>query len=409
MKYLFAIVGLWILMCPLIAQNYPQIVSLESRSGINAVLVSMGEGSSRKEAKENALESLFYTLFFQGVDGVNENQALVCNEKEQYTNPFFNAQKRYRGYVIEEEETASNKVGGIYQVTVRATIRLKQLVNDVKKNTCVKKTEGPQQIPSILVVPFTKTGESFKAIMENDFDMSIAIATIRDGFVSRKVKTYDLLTLLERGERMNQYAENAGAAESNDRTLLESSGADVYVKVRLNRVEQGGKTRVSLIMDALNLATDAVIASKTHTPRLASSVSVDYLTKSAVQNDLDAFLNDICREWDGPGSGSESVSLHITLLDGGNIQSFNDRVGSNNMQLFRVISRWVKSHCKSYNDRGMNGELLMYDKIVMPDKTEDGMDMDVIEYASMLTDYLDTLQVGSTFVIEGNKIIFTVN
>ena len=203
MKYLFAIVGLWILMCPLIAQNYPQIVSLESRSGINAVLVSMGEGSSRKEAKENALESLFYTLFFQGVDGVNENQALVCNEKEQYTNPFFNAQKRYRGYVIEEEETASNKVGGIYQVTVRATIRLKQLVNDVKKNTCVKKTEGPQQIPSILVVPFTKTGESFKAIMENDFDMSIAIATIRDGFVSRKVKTYDLLTLLERGERMN--------------------------------------------------------------------------------------------------------------------------------------------------------------------------------------------------------------
>ena len=99
------------------AEDFLQIVSMESEQGTQAVFTSAGMGISKEEAEVNAVKSLFYTLMFQGVDGVNGNKPLVVADNKVYTNSFFNRQARYNVYVVGSERVGKfEKVGDSYEV-----------------------------------------------------------------------------------------------------------------------------------------------------------------------------------------------------------------------------------------------------------------------------------------------------
>ena len=105
------------------AQEYLQIVSLEAEKGANAVFSSAGTADSKKGVETNAIKSLIYTLFFQGVEGVNDGKPLVSKPNEAYTNTFFNNQARYTPYIVSTEEAVkTTKVGGHFQGTTRITL-----------------------------------------------------------------------------------------------------------------------------------------------------------------------------------------------------------------------------------------------------------------------------------------------
>ena len=53
------------------AQEYLQIVSLEADKGANAVFSSAGIADNKKGIETDAIKSLIYTLFFQGVEGID--------------------------------------------------------------------------------------------------------------------------------------------------------------------------------------------------------------------------------------------------------------------------------------------------------------------------------------------------
>ena len=107
------------------AQDYLEIVTFEGSSGINGTFTTVGVSSDKKAVETNAVKSLFHTLLFTGVEGVNDGERIVCNENPIYTNSFFNSSARYAGYLISCEETAKpKKIAGAYQGTYRVTLRL---------------------------------------------------------------------------------------------------------------------------------------------------------------------------------------------------------------------------------------------------------------------------------------------
>lgn len=90
-------------------QEYLQIVSLESDNGTQGVFTSAGMGEKKKDVEVNAIKSLFYTLFFQGVEGVADGKPLVAKPNVPYTNSFFNDMARYSSYVTGTEEIVKSK------------------------------------------------------------------------------------------------------------------------------------------------------------------------------------------------------------------------------------------------------------------------------------------------------------
>ena len=191
---------------PTSAQEYLQIVSLESDNGTQGVFTSAGIGEKKKDVEVNAIKSLFHTLFFQGVEGVADGKPLVAKPNPPYTNSFFNDMARYSSYVVSTEETVkSKKIGNNFQGTFKITLRLRQLVNDVRKNThydelMAEQPEVKLPNPTIIVVPYKKEGESYQAILENNYDVRIAVSAVQRGFEDCGIKTIDLQARLDRAK-----------------------------------------------------------------------------------------------------------------------------------------------------------------------------------------------------------------
>ena len=404
------------------AEDFLQIVSMESEQGTQAVFTSAGMGTSKEEAEVNAVKSLFYTLMFQGVDGVNGNKPLVVADNKVYTNSFFNRQARYNVYVVGSERVGKfEKVGDSFQVTMKISIRLRQLVSDVQKNTkpadkvtTVTPPEGPGGTaniaakPTIIVVPYKKEGESYKAILENDFDKRIAVSEVKKEFENLGIKTIDLQGRLDATNRGMQYDDNIGTAESNDKQMLLSSGADVYVIVDLKKDVSAEGSRVALIMEARETASGTMWASENGWTKRYPTSATDQLCAFAVKDNLPPFLAQIEKNYANPINAVLRVAVDgtsaITLFD----------ECDNGERIIDAIQDWLdrNAHQGDYHLQGEMAENAIFDYVIIPRQDKNGYKMTTSKFARELRKHLISLGVqldGATGVrIEGNTIMLTI-
>ena len=404
------------------AEDFLQIVSMESEQGTQAVFTSAGMGTSKEEAEVNAVKSLFYTLMFQGVDGVNGNKPLVVADNKVYTNSFFNRQARYNVYVVGSERVGKfEKVGDSFQVTMKISIRLRQLVSDVQKNTkpadkvtTVTPPEGPGGTaniaakPTIIVVPYKKEGESDKAILENDFDQRIAVSEVKKEFENLGIKTIDLQGRLDATNRGMQYDDNIGTAESNDKQMLLSSGADVYVIVDLKKDVSAEGSRVALIMEARETASGTMWASENGWTKRYPTSATDQLCAFAVKDNLPPFLAQIEKNYANPINAVLRVAVDgtsaITLFD----------ECDNGERIIDAIQDWLdrNAHQGDYHLQGEMAESAIFDYVIIPRQDKNGYKMTTSKFARELRKHLISLGVqldGATGVrIEGNTIMLTI-
>ena len=387
-----------------------------------AVFTSEGEASQKDDVGNDAKRRLFYALFYKGVIGFNDTQPLITKENTSYTAPFFNESQRYNSYILfTEGEDNTQRINKKHRATCTITVSIKLLKKFLadsglmESETPVFGEENGPVMPTIMVVPYKKTGENYQAILENDFDRRVAVANVQDGFRSRKVTTYDLTAVIRATQKRSQYENNSNAADSNDKQLLLSSGADVYVEVDMIKDKNAQGTRVSLVMRAYETATGALLASKDGFTKRYPNAGSDLLAKYAVQDHLQPFLDDICSHWDGSGKGTKgSNGTRVVLqfaIDGSSATTFNDPAGPNNYSLSNIIRQWVRKNCYKgqYHLKGIMAESIIFDSVTMPPTDVDGLTMDAAQFAFLLESYLkEEVGIDCSSRIDGNNILFTI-
>lgn len=399
------------------ADEYLQMVSLLSADGGKATFFSAGIASDKKEVGANAAKSVFYTLFYQGVSGINDNKPLVNKDNKLYTSSYFNSTGRYGFYVVSiEEKEKPEKVAGNYRANYSVTIYLNRLINDLISNKVhvkeltvadVDETEALTK-PTITVVPFLKDGENYAAVLEKDYDRRIAVSRVQNGFESRDITTVDFLAKLQAEKRQQHYEENA--AESNDRTLLLASGADVYVTVDIQKETSTAGTRVSLIMKAYERVSGDVLASKDGWTNRFRTTATDALCGYAVQDLLPSFLDDICKNFTQRISQGSRVVLRFAI-DGSSSMTMSTQAGPNNYSLSNIIRQWVRknSYKGKYHLQGIVDESMIFDYVTIPPKDADGLLMDAAQYAFLIESFLkEENNINCSSRIEGNTIFFTI-
>ena len=414
MKKVITILGILLFLCTTSAkaQEYLQIVSLETDKGATAVFTSAGIADSKKGVETDAIKSLIYTLFFQGVEGVNDGKPLVSKPNEAYTNTFFNNQARYTPYVVSVEESdKSTKVGGRFQGTMRITLRLRQLINDVRKNTHydamlaeTPKTRLPK--PTIIVVPYKKKGESFESKLENDSDYRIAVGAVQKGLESCDIKTIDLQGRIDAMNRRSQYEDNAGAAESNDKQLLMSSGADVYVTVDLMKDYTAQGARVALVMKAYETASGTIWASEDGWTNRFQTTQTEVLCSYAVKDNLSPFLEQIIKNFSQPAR----VVLQISI-SGNSTGSLQDACCANGERIVDFIQNWLdrNAHEGDYHIQGIMDESAIFDYVMIPREDKNGFKMTSSKFAKDLNDQLKAQDVSGTVRFDGNTILLMLD
>lgn len=395
------------------AQDYLQIVTFESESGVNGVFTTAGAADDKKGVESDAVKSLFYTLMFSGVDGVNNDKPLVYNSNPSYTNSYFNSAARYVGYVVEAKEVDKpKKVGNRYQGTYRVTIRLKQLVNDVKKNTGGKEAEQKADKeakrlvpkPKIMVVPFRKDGEDYKAILENDRDLRAAVSEVQKGFEALDIETESILSSHNSNNRRAQYEESVDAASSNLKQLLLSADADVYVVVDLEKNISASGSSVSVILTAYETATDNIWATENSWTNRFNTTNITALCSYAVRDYLPSFLEQIVKNYNEPSS----IVIQFSVKNGSMV-SMRDRC-SNGRRLSDLIQEWLddNAHDGEYHVQGIVDESAVFDDVLIPKADEKGKKMNAEKFGSRLCDALYAVGVDTEYNTEGNNVLITV-
>lgn len=413
MKRIFTLLAVLLCMEGLQAQDYLQIVTFESESGVNGVFTTAGAADDKKGVESDAVKSLFYTLMFSGVEGVNNDKPLVYNSNPSYTNSFFNSAARYVGYVVEAKEVDKpKKVGGRYQGTYRVTIRLKQLVNDVKKNTGGKEAEQKAEKeakrlvpkPKIMVVPFRKDGEDYKAILENDRDLRAAVSEVQKGFEALDIETESILSSHNSNNRRAQYEESVDAASSNLKQLLLSADADVYVVVDLEKNISASGSSVSVILTAYETATDNIWATENSWTNRFNTTNITALCSYAVRDYLPSFLEQIVKNYNEPSS----IVIQFSVKNGSMV-SMRDRC-SNGRRLSDVIQEWLddNAHDGEYHVQGIVDESAVFDDVLIPKADEKGKKMNAEKFGSRLCDALYAVGVDTEYNTEGNNVLITV-
>ena len=271
-------------------------------------------------------------------------------------------------------------------------------------------TTSNMVLPTIIVVPF-KTPEynSFAEILQNDYDRRVAVSAVQKGFEEKNITTVDLLNKINAAQRMSQYDKNSGAGQSSDRALLQQSGADISVEVDVMKDVQQSGSRVSLTLKASETASGNIIATQVATTnRRYQTVATDVLCAYAVQDNIDAFLEQILKNF-APSKGTR-VSLSVSI-DGSAIRTMNDPAGSKGYALSNVIRQWVRKNAYEgkFHLQGMVDDNMTFDYIVIPPFDADGLRMDAAQFSFILEEYLkETENIPCSARLEGNKIMITI-
>ena len=342
------------------------------------------------------------------MEGVNKGKPLITNDNPAVVSQFFATRMPFFVKEVTEISKPQKNAMKKFQAEYRVSIVLGNLLKDMERNKLYvpEKTISYDQVededgmvlPTIMVVPYKRDGETYASVLQNDYDRRIAIAKVQDGFEKRNITTVDLEGKLNAVQRNAQFGTND--ADSNDKQLLMNSGSDVYVTVDILKDNNSEGNRISLIMKAYETASGSILASKDALTRRFPKAATDVLCSYAIEDNIQPFLDDICKNFTKQASGGKRVSL-----------TMNDRVGSENLPLSAQIRQWVRknSYKGKYHLQGIVGESIIFDYVMIPAKDAEGYAMDAAQFGYLIEAWLnDQVGVTCTTRVDGTTVYVTI-
>lgn len=403
------------------AQSYSSDVELIEKKQYTVVLRSSGIAIKKKDASVMAVKSVFHTYFFVGIPGLNKNKPLMSIDQQEefrdYLNRFFE-EGRYINFIREvvEIERPLKLPTKEYRVTVRLELLEEALYRDLMLNKIIPKSadktslaETGEQIilPTIMVVPYRKEGESFASVLQNNFDIRTAISAVQQGFHEKGVSTIDFEAKYKAVLRAAEYETNT--LTSVDKELLRNSGADVWIEVDIEKDIAPTGSRVALVLKAIETASGNVLATKQATSNRFRVSAVDQLCRYIVEDIREDFLKQVARAMAEKIDRGNTIVLHIAV-DKNAILDMDSEIGSRRIPLSDLLRIWVKKNARNgiFHVQGSNSESIVFDQIQIDNKAEDGNYMDVNDFALHIFMYLRSQKINCEKKVDGNTIYITV-
>lgn len=403
------------------AQAYSNDVELIETKKQTVVVRTSGIHAKKKEAQDMAVKSAFYTYFILGIPGLNHDKPLLGREGSSqhpdYWHRFFE-EGRYNNFVrsvtpVGEPERLSSKD---YKATVKLEFLAEALYADLVYNKMVEKSadkttleETAEQIalPTVMVVPYRKNGETFADILQGDVDKRVAVTAVQKGFTEKGVSTVDFETKYRAIQRSALY--ETGTATSLDKELLQNSGADVYVEVDLEKDITAAGSRVILNLKANETASGVNLAAETYSSNRFRTTATDRLCYYAVKDVLGNFLKEISTAMAKKIDKGNTIVLHVAIAEGATMD-MDTEVGDDGFPLSDMLRMWVKKNSKNgkFHVQGSNREKIVFDQLQIQNKGTEGDMLDANDFALSLFTYLKRKDIACEKKVDGSTVYITI-
>lgn len=416
--FLFVFILSIILSPNVLAQEYSTAVELIEQTENSLIVRCIGMSEKKKEVEKAAVSSAFFTLFYRGITGYNNGVPLILKDNKYYVDKFLN--ERYVMFarnieLISIEKTKTNPKK--FVATVKFEIALKPLIKDLTFEKLMEKpvteitmeeTKSEIGLPSITVVPYRQETQTYKEIFQSDADLRMAVARVQEGFNKLGVTTIDFEGRLEAMWRSREF--NADVAQSEEKLLLDNSGADVYIIVDFIKDRDSQGNRASLNMKAYETASGNMLSSCVGWTNRFMTDDFDKLCVMAVEQQIKPFLEDLKINFAKSIKEGKSVVLRITRTEESayNLESV---VGDEGYLLSNIIRRWVRTNAQDgqCHLQGMVADQMIFDDIKIPSLDRDGLPMDAAQFGDNLLFFLNSeLKVPCKMKVDGQTIHITL-
>lgn len=396
-------------------EEYSTSVSLINQSEEILTVQSIGLSDKKKHVVNMAIKSAFYTLFYRGINGYNGGKPLITNNNLYYYEKFMNS--RYMMFVSNYTEGEIEKVNQKqFKIQAEVNIQIKSLIKDLVfeklmerplSDVSMEETKQEIGLPSITVVPYKTDEENYQQVLQDDFDRRMAVSRVQQGFNQLGATTIDFESKLAAAWRSADF--NSETADSDEKRLLRTTGADVYVIVDLKKdISAEAGSRVSLNMKAYETVSGNILSATQEWTNRFHTTDLDRLCVYAVEGQLKMFLDDIALNFAKQIEGGSSVVLRIS--QGTNAQNSLSTM-IDNSTLSNAIRRWVRQNSKNgqYHVQGVVAEEMIFDDIKIPSLDVDGLPMDPAQFGDNLMFYLNSeLKIPCEMKLDGRSIYITL-
>lgn len=370
--------------------------------------------NDKKQLQEKALLSVLDTYVFSGIEGIDDGKPKAKESERASHDRFFRniygSRSKYAIYVREPKETVKarrNEMGlqqAVYTITFNKNAFDKALTNEGLIGTI---TEPPETeiLPTIMVVPYRKSGENYRDVLDNSPALRVAVSKVQDMFSEHGYTTVDFVGRLEATERDLQFAMDD--ADSFATQLIRNSGSDAYVVVDGSYVKGRPNNRLNLYLKAYYTADGRVIASKDAT--VSSPYELASLCKTAVHRCSAEFMETINKWFDNQIQPSGTYAKLVVTVAGNSGVSLDTEVGDDGFTISDYIRNYVKKNAKTYKVGGISPELMTYDAIVIPQRNKKGETVEMTDFATALTKFIRTKGVNCTYIIDGMAMRLTIS
>jgi len=380
--------------------------------------------NDKKELQDKAILSVLDSYIFTGIEGLNESKPIADESVREKHYEFFrrvyNNKNTYCMYVSNVKETvkARRNEMGLQQAVYTMTLNKRSWDKVLENEGFIKKEREPlppQVMPSIMVVPYRKSGENYRDVLDGSPAMRTAVSKVQDQFQENGYTTIDFIGRLESAERDWQFAQDD--ADSFSAQLIRNSGADIYVVVDVAYQKLSYQDRIDLYLKAYFTSNGNIVANKDAYAK--GNYGLASLCKSAAYRASKEFMEVINKTFSkGSGNGNgirnagtadgQSAKLIITVAGDSGL-TLSSEIGEDGFALSDYIRNYVKKNAKAHKMGGLTPELMTFDTIVIPTHNKKGETVEVVDFASALSRFIRTKGVNCTYIIDGLTMRLTVS
>lgn len=200
--------------------------------------------------------------------------------------------------------------------------------------------------PSIMIIPYTKQGEDIRTKIENDYNLRVAISTVKQGFDSRGYTTKDFETLLKALLR-DEAVSSENQTDFKNR-IFQNAGTDIIVELDTEFFQSGSGNSFRIILQGNETDSGNSLSSKNCESGKFYTTDIAKLADKAIINCINPFLETMNEKFGEIVENGKSVKIEFGFSHDSS-WSMSRNVPSKGDELKYVIEDWLnESAYKNY-------------------------------------------------------------
>lgn len=257
-------------------------------------------------------------------------------------------------------------------------------------NTTIIAQQVEQVQPTIMVMPFTKSGENALELFENDFKWQSIIARVNNAFQERGFRPKDLQETINQVKKSKAISTLKNANFNVEEAIYMEARTDIIVKAFINiHSEDNNVTNsVQVSLKAIEASSRmALYDLPTSSSPPFKTTDYGYLVDRVLteENRIEKFINGINDAFTQIITLGKAITVEI-IVNEESVFKLDDEKSESKF-ISELITEWVQSNSykNQYRIKQDSENILSFDEVRIPLKTDSGTNYSVNDFARILS------------------------